>query len=82
MNLGKYVFRIGFFFIITKFYKKLISCLGTGWKIKLTLIIEISNLIQLLVSTISHYSQRLSGIFIEKTTFEEFVEICEQIHRK
>ena len=36
-----------------------------------------SNLIQLLVSTISHYSQRLSGIFIEKTTFEKFLEICE-----
>ena len=23
---------------------------------------------------------RFSGIFIEKTTFEEFVEICKQIH--
>ena len=32
---------------------------------------------------ISDYSQilfcRFSGIFIEKTTFEEFVEICEEI---
>ena len=39
------------------------------------------NLIQLLVSKVPHYSQRFSGIFIEKTTFEEFVKIYEQIHR-
>ena len=50
-------------------------------KLKLTVIIEKSNLIQLLISKISHYSQRFSGIFIKKTTFEEFVEICEQIHK-
>ena len=43
---------------------------------------KISSLIQSLVSLISHYSLRFSGTFIEKTTFEEFVEICEQIQRK
>ena len=51
-------------------------------KIKIILIIKTSNLIKLLVSIISHYSQRFSGIFIVKTTFEEFAENCEQIHRK
>ena len=25
---------------------------------------------------------QISGIFIKKTTFEEFTEICEKIHRK
>ena len=35
-----------------------------------------------IVFIISHYSQRFSGTFIEKTTFEEFPEICEQIQRK
>ena len=44
--------------------------------------VDVQNLIQILVSIISYYSQRFSGIFIEKTTFEEFVEICKQIHRK
>ena len=33
-----------------------------------------------------HYSLnifcRFSGIFIEKTTFEEFVEICEEIRKE
>ena len=40
---------------------------------------------QLLVSIISLFSKifcRFSGIFIEKTTFDEFVEIGEQIHIK
>ena len=35
-----------------------------------------------LVSVISHYSQRFFGTFIEKTTFEEIVEICEQISKE
>jgi len=39
--------------------------------------LKISNLIQLLVSVISH-----SFYFIEKTTFEEIVEICEQISKE
>ena len=50
---------------------------------------KISSFIQLLVSVISHYSQRFAAdflqiflIFIEKTTFEELNEIYEQIHRK
>ena len=30
----------------------------------------------------SHYSQRFSGIIIEKTKIEEFEEICEQIQEK
>jgi len=29
----------------------------------------------------SHCSQTFAGIFIEKTRFEEFEEICEQIHK-
>ena len=64
-------------------YSKLISCLGTGWENKkLILSSKISNLIQLLVSIISLYSQRFIEFFIKKTTFKEFEEICEQIHRK
>ena len=27
-------------------------------------------------------SQTFSGIFIEKMTFEQFAEICEQIHKE
>ena len=60
-------------------YSKLISCLGNK-KIKINFISKISNLIQSLVSysLIIHKDFcRFSGIFIEKTTFEEFVEICE-----
>ena len=45
-----------------------------------------SNLIKLLVSIISHYSQRLSANFWnfynKDDINEEFVEICEQIHEK
>ena len=43
---------------------------------------KISNLIQLLVSVISCSLQTFSGIFIEKTTFGVFVEICEQIRKE
>ena len=39
--------------MLQKVYSKLISCLGAGWK-KLSLIIEITNLIQLLVSVMSN----------------------------
>jgi len=52
---------------------------------KSNLIIEISNLVQLLVSIFSLFwfviihkdSRRFSRIVIEKMTFEEFEEICE-----
>ena len=44
------------------------------------------DLIQILVSVLSHYSQTFfcgfPGIFIEKTTFEEFEDICEQIYKE
>ena len=70
-----------------KLYTKLIWCLGTGSENKNKLLSsKISNLIQLSVFIIFLWSQRIfcrfSGIFIWKTTFEEFEEICEQIHRK
>ena len=43
-----------------------------------------NNLIQFLVSynlyLITKIFRRFSGIFKKKTTFEEFEEICEQIH--
>ena len=65
--------------------KKCKQNLGTGWENKNQLWSwKISNLIQLLDSEISHYSQRFFAdfleFFFEKTTFEEFVEICEHIH--
>ena len=34
---------------------------------------KVSNFIHLLVSVISHYSQRLSADFIEKTKFEKIL---------
>jgi len=34
------------------------------------------------LSLITKIFCRFSGIFIKKTTFEEFEEICEQIHRE
>jgi len=44
-----------------------------------------SNLIPLLVSVISQYSQsfscRFPEIFTEKMTFKEYEEICENIHK-
>ena len=54
-------------------------------KLKLILSSKISNLVQLLVSIISVFwflniykeFRRFSRIIIEKTTFEEFEEICE-----
>ena len=54
-------------------------------KIKLIISSKISNLVQLLVSifslfwffTIHKDFRRFSRIIIEKTTFEEFEEICE-----
>ena len=52
-----------------KFYSKLISCLGTDWENK--------NL-----SLFTNIFCRFSGNFIEKTTFEKFVDICEQIRKE
>ena len=49
-----------------KFYSKLISCLGTGWEQKINKISsKISNLIQLLVSEMSHCSKTFSVDFLE-----------------
>ena len=33
------------------------------------------------VSLFTNIFSRFNGIFIEKTTFEEFEEICEQVHK-
>ena len=52
--------------MLTKFYSKLISCLGTGWEKKNWLLSsKISNFFQLLVPIISHYLQRFSADFLE-----------------
>ena len=52
--------------MLAKFYSKLISCLGTGWENKkIILSSKISNLIQLLVSIISDYSQIFSADILE-----------------
>ena len=68
------IFRISFSIIqwrprkmySKKFYSKLISCLGTGWEQKINKISsKISNLIQLLVSEMSHCSKTFSVDFLE-----------------
>ena len=51
--------------MLQKVYSKLISCLETGWRKKLSLIIEITNLIQLLVSVMSHCLQTFFVDFLE-----------------
>ena len=51
--------------MLQKVYSKLISCLETGWRKKLSLIIEITNLIQLLVSVMSNCWQTFFVDFLE-----------------
>ena len=67
-----------------KIYRKRISCLGTGWENKNGLSSsKKSNIIQLLVSVMFLMFKTTScwfpRTFNEKTTFEEFKDICEQI---
>ena len=55
-------------------------------KIKITIIIESKLSYSVLgfcnVSLFTNIFWRFPGIFIEKTTFEEYDEICEQIHKE
>ena len=57
--------------------------LGTGWENKINSYPgKLCNFIQLLNSVFTKICCRFSVDFIEKTTFEEFEEICEQIYKK
>jgi len=71
--------------MLTKFYIKLVVKEQVE-TIKITLIFENKSFYSIIsfynLSLFTTVSCRFSGIYIEKTTFEEFVEICEQIHRK